>query len=260
MENKIVASIIVPVYNRERTIETCLKSILSCREKNIEIIVVDDGSTDLSGKIIKNLALKDERIKYIYQENSGVSVARNKGLDLVQGKWVTFCDSDDCVDSSMFDVLSLDENCDLFVMEHSAKSAEDIDFKTQSKKKKISYKKIENNCAEYMFGEYSPYRKPVFSVWAKLFRTYLIQENNIRFNTNYDLGEDQIFICEYLSYVKSLCDCHFISYYILNWKKLHHLGSYLRTPENFLHNQKGNFESLNKLYKITGGVQCIITA
>lgn len=91
MENLI--SVIIPVYNRENTIKNCLNSVLEQSYKNIEVIVVDDGSTDNTGQIIKELT--DKRIKYIWQENKGACVARNNGISLAKGNYVAFQDSDD---------------------------------------------------------------------------------------------------------------------------------------------------------------------
>ena len=91
-------SIIVPVYNVEQYIERCLNSIVSQTYANLEIILVDDGSTDSSGNICKKYSEKDKRIKYIYQENKGLSGARNAGIDNSTGDYLCFIDSDDWVE------------------------------------------------------------------------------------------------------------------------------------------------------------------
>ena len=93
MENKV--SIIVPVYNCESSIERCLRSILTQTYQDIEVIAVDDGSKDKSGKICDKLAKEDDRLIVIHQENSGVSKTRNKALKLATGKYIQFVDSDD---------------------------------------------------------------------------------------------------------------------------------------------------------------------
>ena len=87
-------SIVIPAYNREKTILRCIDSVLKQTYKNIEIIVVDDGSTDKTQEII--LSVKDSRIKYVkLEKNSGAQVARNKGIEFADGKWIAFLDSDD---------------------------------------------------------------------------------------------------------------------------------------------------------------------
>ncbi|HAS37211.1 MAG TPA: glycosyltransferase family 2 protein, partial [Ruminococcaceae bacterium] len=92
-----LVSIIIPVYNLEKYIKHCLESVVNQTYKELEIICIDDGSTDGSAEIIKSMAENDPRIKYIYQENAGVSAARNKGLDTATGEYVMFVDGDDYI-------------------------------------------------------------------------------------------------------------------------------------------------------------------
>ena len=98
-------SVIVPVYNVEKYVEKCVESIINQTYKNIEIILVDDGSTDNSGKIIDNISLKDNRIKVIHKENGGLSDARKAGLDICNGKYIGFVDSDDSIHKKMYEIL-----------------------------------------------------------------------------------------------------------------------------------------------------------
>ncbi len=98
-------SIIVPVYNVEKYLKRCLDSLISQTLKDIEIICVNDGSKDNSDKILEEYARKDSRIIIINQENQGISVARNNGMDIAKGKYVGFVDSDDWVDSDFFEKL-----------------------------------------------------------------------------------------------------------------------------------------------------------
>lgn len=98
-------SIIIPVFNSENYIERCIKSVLCQTFKDIEIIIVNDGSTDKSLSICKKLAENDNKILIINQKNSGVSIARNKGLDCAEGKYISFIDSDDFVANDMIEFL-----------------------------------------------------------------------------------------------------------------------------------------------------------
>lgn len=98
-------SIIIPVYNVEKYLRRCVDSILNQTINEIEIILVDDGSIDQSGKICDEYAQKDMRVKAIHQENKGVSAARNKGLNMAQGEYIAFVDSDDFVDGDMYELL-----------------------------------------------------------------------------------------------------------------------------------------------------------
>lgn len=94
-------SIIVPVYNSEKYIEQCITSVLNQCYKKIELILIDDGSTDLSGQICDTYAKKDKRVVVIHQTNQGVSKARNKGVEVSKGNWIMFVDSDDWIDSQL---------------------------------------------------------------------------------------------------------------------------------------------------------------
>ena len=92
-----LVSVIVPVYNVEKYVERCVNSLLTQTYKNLEIILIDDSSTDQSGCLCDSLAIKDQRIKVVHQKNQGLSGARNAGLNHMKGKFVTFVDSDDYV-------------------------------------------------------------------------------------------------------------------------------------------------------------------
>ena len=98
-------SIIVPVYNVENYLPHCLESVLSQTFRDIEILLINDGSTDNSGKICDEYASKDTRIRVFHKEKGGVSSARNMGLDMAIGEWITFVDADDWIDSNMYEEL-----------------------------------------------------------------------------------------------------------------------------------------------------------
>lgn len=102
-EEKI--SIIIPVYNVEKYLEKCLKSIINQTYRNLQIILIDDGSTDASPEICDVFAACDERISVRHKQNGGISAARNDGLNLVQGKYVIFVDSDDYIENNMIELL-----------------------------------------------------------------------------------------------------------------------------------------------------------
>ena len=105
MKNNNLISIIIPVYNTEKYLVRCLNSVLIQSYKNIEVILIDDGSTDNSYKICLGFSKLDKRIKVIKQQNSGASVARNKGINIAKGKYIGFVDSDDIIDKDMFKTL-----------------------------------------------------------------------------------------------------------------------------------------------------------
>ena len=101
MRKKI--SIIIPVYNTETYIERCITSVLGQTYQNIEVICVDDGSTDKSGIILDRLAQTDERLFVIHKKNEGVTEARNLALNYVSGEYIGFVDSDDYLEETMYD-------------------------------------------------------------------------------------------------------------------------------------------------------------
>lgn len=103
--NPPLISVIVPVYNSESSLETCVHSIMNQTYKNLEIIIVDDGSTDHSGAICDKIACSDSRIRVHHQKNAGVATARNNGLAMSRGEYIGFVDSDDWIESEMYQKL-----------------------------------------------------------------------------------------------------------------------------------------------------------
>ncbi len=104
MEEKLI-SVIVPVYNVDKYLKKCLNSIIRQTYKNLEIIVVDDGSTDSSGRICDEYKIKDERIKVIHKKNGGLSSARNAALDIAKGDYISFVDSDDWIKENLYECV-----------------------------------------------------------------------------------------------------------------------------------------------------------
>lgn len=102
---KILISIILPVYNAEKYLSRCLDSLINSKYANLEIICIDDGSTDNSLNILRHYQNKDNRIKVIHQSNVGPGVTRNNGLDIVTGDYIIFIDADDWVDKEMFNLM-----------------------------------------------------------------------------------------------------------------------------------------------------------
>lgn len=107
MENKGLISVIIPVYNVEKYLKECVDSVLNQTYQNFEIILVDDGSTDFSGKICDEYALISDKIKVVHQKNGGLSFARNQGFLLSEGEYIYFLDSDDYIAEKAFEKLVL---------------------------------------------------------------------------------------------------------------------------------------------------------
>ena len=100
-----MVSVIIPVFNTEKELPRCLKSIVNQSYKELEIICIDDGATDRSGVIIDEFAQRDSRIKVIHKDNGGESSARNIGLKIAKGRYIAFCDCDDYLDTDMYEIL-----------------------------------------------------------------------------------------------------------------------------------------------------------
>ena len=122
--NKPIISVIVPVYNTEKYLHRCIDSILAQTFTDFELLLIDDGSKDNSGKICDEYAAKDSRVRVFHKENGGVSSARNLGLDNAQGEWIAFVDSDDYISPQMYELLykkSLNDSselvyCDIYMI------------------------------------------------------------------------------------------------------------------------------------------------
>lgn len=113
MENPKI-SVIVPVYNVEKYLRKCVDSILSQTFTDFELLLIDDGSKDHSGEICDEYALQDDRVKVFHKENGGVSSARNLGIDVAKGEWITFVDADDYIAENLLQSLcNIDSNVDI---------------------------------------------------------------------------------------------------------------------------------------------------
>lgn len=121
----IKVSIIVPIYNTENYLNTCIKNLINQTLKEIEIILIDDGSTDNSGKICDEYAKKDKRIKVIHKKNEGAALARNVGIEIAQGEYIAFVDSDDYTDFDYYEKLykGSDNNIDVVFGEIKASNS-----------------------------------------------------------------------------------------------------------------------------------------
>ena len=193
-----VISVIVPVYNVEKVLYHCIDSILNQIFNDFELILVDDGSTDNSGRICDEYAGKDTRAKVIHKQNGGVSRARNAGIEAAKGEYICFVDSDDFLESSYLEELI-----------ETKKKYPDFDnvwcgFQTVEdyyKNNKKAYDVERDN--DYFFSDLSSimdlFEKWFVQMpWNKLYKTKTIVENSIVFPPEISLGEDYIFNLRYL--------------------------------------------------------------
>ncbi|MBR3926027.1 MAG: glycosyltransferase [Akkermansia sp.] len=255
-------SVIVPVFNRENTIATCIAGICNTDFESYEIIIVDDGSTDNSLQNCQKLAEKNSRIHVFSQQNAGVSAARNLGIQKATGEYLTFVDSDDTLCPNALKIITAYTaiGVDMLMYPHVETLAEKVPEIHVPDISEIDSSKIIGN-QQLINWIYTVYitKHSYFSVIDKVFNTRILRNKNIRFHTDVSLGEDQIFVCEYLKCVQSLVAIHHPLSYILLWE--HHLRPYglglkLRSPEDFLHNQLQNYRALMGLYQHCG-LECV---
>lgn len=180
-------SVIVPVYNCKKYISKCLDSIVNQTYKNLQIIVVDDGSTDGSEKICELWAKKDSRIEVIHQKNSGVSVARNVGMKRIKGQLVSFIDADDMLDLDMYEFLvTLMEKYEADISHCGYKHLVGKEVRLVHDTHKIIVQKKEE-ALECLIGG----KLFVGSLWNKLYKVELL--NNLFFNEHIKINEDILF-------------------------------------------------------------------
>lgn len=187
-------SVIVPVYNSERTLHRCVDSILSQTFSDFELILVDDGSSDSSGCICDNYARKDKRVRVFHKMNGGVSSARNLGLDNAIGKWVTFCDSDDYVEDDWLGIFMRCCSHDKCLIMQSVNFVGNVPVKNNSDV---------DNCNVCEFVE-TFYDSAILGyVFNKLFLLPKIRQNYIRFDEKLKYREDEVFVLHYCLYCNS---------------------------------------------------------
>ena len=176
-----LVTVIVPVYNAEKYLERCVDSILQQTYTDLELLLVDDGSTDRSGELCDAYARKDERVRVIHRQNGGVSAARNTGLDAAKGAWIMFVDNDDFIAPDAVEYLLK------LCREHGVRVAQCGYF--QGNDESFPAETAEEQVKVWEFRELycAPHRLYRGSVWAKLFAASLFRE--IRFPDGM-LGED----------------------------------------------------------------------
>ncbi|MFR7519988.1 MAG: glycosyltransferase family 2 protein [Mediterraneibacter faecis] len=175
--DKNLISVIIPLYNAEKYLKNCITSVVGQTYRNLEIILVDDGSNDNSLSICEKFALQDNRIKVFHQNNGGVASARNKGLSEASGEFIAWVDSDDSIEPEYIEKL-YDA-----VKEYNA----DISIALKQYKKQIKYiHSREKIVQEYLMGNLTAY------LWSTLVKRALY--NELRFE-QLKIGEDALMLC-----------------------------------------------------------------
>lgn len=195
MKEKELVSVIIPVYCVEEYLDRCVRSVLKQTYSNIEVILVDDGSPDSCGLICDAFAKQDNRVVVVHKENGGLSSARNAGIKVSRGKYISFVDSDDWVSPNFISKLvSIIKNsgahlaaCDFYKTSLVEEKEEDLSMEIAIHENDRFLCALTEKC-------YAGY------AWNKLFLSQLIKEHNLLFDEKVFNGEDLPFIVEYLCY------------------------------------------------------------
>lgn len=248
-------TVIVPVYNVEKYLNRCVDSILAQTFTDFELILVDDESPDNCGKICDEYSRKDNRVKVIHKSNGGVSTARNFGLDMAKGEYVTFCDSDDYVSNDWLEVMYnaiIEKQVDSIAINFSKVDDSGIEYgQTNKLQTKYVFETLEEKVKHISYDVLKG--KTGWEAWTRLFKADLIRNNNLRFcETCENYAEDMAFVIEYIIVSNST--------YVLEYSGYHYFlrsNSMMRTVKNSIKLNAMNEVSLhiynfiNKKYKFS---------
>lgn len=245
MNTNPTVSIIVPVYNSEETISRCLESILKQEYTDFEVLAIDDGSTDGSGKICDLYQAQDDRVRVVHKENSGVSASRNHALDLARGTYLQFVDSDDWITPNATKLLvdtAVQYHCDMVISDFYRVSGErvarkgDIDDDCVLTQEEFAAHMLEDP-ADFYYGV----------LWNKLYRREIVEAHHLRMDTAINWCEDFMFNLEYMRHAKIFYALQVPVYYYVNTK-----GSLANQGMNMTKTVKMKlmvFEYYNNFYK-----------
>ena len=248
-------SIIIPVYNAEKTLVKCLNSVMGQQYDNYDVILINDGSSDSSGRICTDFQKDHKNVIYIDQNNSGASCARNAGLEKASGKYIVFVDSDDRISADFLKKMTdaaQKNNAQLVACEFTnydpkkgfaeRRCSYDTDVIRSGKgvKKELTYKAFDNRSKQNLTNSV-----------CKLFLRDIIEKNNIRFKSNVRLFEDTLFVSEYYQFIDRFVYIHRSMY-----QRLLHEGSEINSykPDVFkeIESTLKEYFALKKKYDLSG--------
>lgn len=194
-------SVIVPIYNVENYLQRCVDSILSQSFIDFELLLINDGSPDNSGKICDEYAEKDNRVRVFHKPNGGVSSARNLGLDNARGEWVTFIDSDDYVEVDYLKELidAQQKNQVDYVVTLNGRDSQETGLEVCRDEYNLLFSRYQIDRNGYVIG--------------KLYKVAIINTLRLRFNVNIHLGEDAMFALRYLLQTRNVVLIHSKKYF-----------------------------------------------
>lgn len=214
MDKRPNVSVIVPIYNVEKYLDRCMHSLVNQTLKDIEIILIDDGSIDNCPQMCDKYASQDSRIKVIHKKNAGLGYARNSGLEVATGEYVAFLDSDDFIDERMYEILydkAKNNNLDAVFCGCYFYTSPSLTIKRSEVLQDTIYMS-KNSINKILFDfiaplpEYPNDVKYMMSVWHALYSLDIIHKNSITFCSEREyLSEDILFNIDYLSVTQRIC-------------------------------------------------------
>lgn len=238
---QLLFSIVIPIYNIEKYIKECIESILKQSFSNYEIILVDDGSTDGSGKICDDYARRYQNISVIHCENGGVSKARNKGIDTAKGEYIIFIDGDDFIEHDSLESIHcsvINKKCDVLMI--GIKFIDNITGEIINKPCNFDDAAYDtsdiHSSIEYFF---SRKKGNLWSACTNIVRRDYLSENNIRFNTEFNFAED----CEFFLQLSKAGGEFSFNCDILYCYRTNRMGSLMNTFDEY------KFIDISKAYQ-----------
>ena len=202
-------SVIIPIYNVDKYLYKCIDSVLKQTYSDFELLLIDDGSKDLSGNICKEYEQKDKRVHYIWKENGGVSSARNEGIKRAKGDYIVFIDSDDFIADDFLEHLINTNKVDFSMCGYEIYDALNKVTLNRYECQKVSgsLNDLAKNIRLYLETPF------LLGPCFKLFKTDIIKNNYVHFPQDLSYGEDAIFVFDYLKYCESISITPYIGYY-----------------------------------------------
>lgn len=211
-----IVSIIVPVYNAEKTIQRCVESILGQDFQDFELLLIDDGSQDASGALCDAFAQRDARVRVLHKENGGVSAARNLGLSQAQGVYLQFLDSDDWITADATTMLvrtAREYQCDLVISDFYRVVGDRVSHKGDIQEDTVLSRE---EYAAHMMERPADFYYGV--LWNKLYRREIVERHHLRMNPEISWCEDFMFNLEYIRYAERFYALQVPIYYYVKTK------------------------------------------
>ena len=240
-----MVSMIVPVYNSEKTLSRCIDSILNQTYRDFELILLNDGSTDTSGEICDAYAKRDSRVRVVHKENTGVSDTRNRGIDLARGEYLQFLDSDDWITpdaTALFVRTATEQQCDMVISQFYRVIGEHVSQKGAIDEDGLMDR---STYANHMMQKPADFYYGV--LWNKFYKRSIITEHRLRMDQSISWCEDFMFNLEYVRHTQTIYAMKVPVYYYVKTKGS--LVSQGMSMKKMIRMKRTVFACYNDLYK-----------